>query len=101
MRCESCDYPLWNIASRSCPECGAEFRPSDFEFVPHTVRFCCPHCDHPYFGTDERGHVVPRAFACLQCGEAIDVDEMVLRPVPGVAEAHTVGEDGTLDAVLR
>ena len=89
MRCKTCDYPLWTLTSRMCPECGAAFLPSDFDFVPNSVRFCCPHCDQAYYGTTERGHLSPREFECVSCGAFIRMDEMVLRPAAGVAESQT------------
>ncbi len=89
MRCKSCDYPLWNLKARQCPECGAAFRPSEYEFTANSVRFCCPHCDHPYYGTSESGHLVPESFGCLRCGRPLHIDEMVLRPGLGVEEAQT------------
>lgn len=89
MRCKVCDYRLWNLPSRACPECGTAFRPSDYEFTPNSVQFCCPHCNQPYFGTDQKGHLVPRAFDCVQCGRHIDMDQMVLRPGEGVREEQT------------
>jgi len=90
MFCKTCDYPLWNIAARNCPECGSPFKPADFDFAPESVRFCCPSCGQDYYGTDERGHLVPRDFACVRCNAAIRMDEMVLQPVAGIAERHTV-----------
>ncbi len=89
MHCRNCDYALWNITSRECPECGTAFRPSDYEFVPQSLRFCCPHCDHPYFGTGDKGHIEPQSFACLRCGRPVSMDEMVLRPGLGVEEQFT------------
>lgn len=89
MRCPGCDYPLWNLAARVCPECGRPFRPSDFEFVPNSVRFCCPHCKQDYYGTGPSGHLVPREFDCVRCGHHIDEDQMVLLPTAGVAEEQT------------
>jgi hypothetical protein len=83
MQCKQCGYWLWNIQGRECPECGKEFKPSEFDFIPNSVAFCCPHCDQNYFGTDERGQLVPRAFECITCQNQIDMDEMVLRPRPG------------------
>ncbi|MCH8913015.1 MAG: YIP1 family protein [Planctomycetes bacterium] len=65
------------------------FAPSEFEFVPNSVRFCCPHCQQTYFGTGAKGHLVPRTFDCVKCGAAIDMDRMVLLPAEGVAEART------------
>ena len=89
MRCRECDYPLWNLATRQCPECGRAFKPSDEEFAPNQVRFCCPHCDIAYFGTTRRGHLEPAEFDCVKCGEHVHMDEMVLRPAEGVDEAAT------------
>lgn len=89
MFCKHCDYPLWQIRNRICPECGTAFRPSEFEFRPNSVRFCCPHCGQAYYGTDGRGHLTPRSFACVSCRAAIDMDEMVLLPAEGVPEHQT------------
>ena len=89
MRCKNCDYLLWNLKTRECPECGATFKPSEYEFTANSVRFCCPHCDHPYYGTSESGHLVPESFGCLRCGRPLHIDEMVLRPGLGVEEAQT------------
>ncbi len=89
MRCKNCDYRLWNLTSRRCPECGVAFKPGDFELVPNSVRFCCPHCNQDYYGTGEKGHLVPTAFDCVRCGAAIHMDEMVLLPTEGVDEEQT------------
>ncbi|RJP37235.1 MAG: YIP1 family protein [Phycisphaerales bacterium] len=89
MRCKSCDYRLWNIHSRQCPECGRAFRPSEYEFVPNAVRFCCPHCSTAYYGTGEKGHLQPQQFRCVQCESQIAMDDMVLLPTEGVDEEST------------
>lgn len=89
MRCKQCDYPLWNLTQRLCPECGAPFTPSDFRLVPNSCRFLCPHCKQDYYGTDENGHLVPRTFECVKCHRSIDMDEMVLLPTEGVREERT------------
>ncbi len=90
MWCKKCDYALWNLPSRICPECGEPFKPSEFEFVPNTIEFCCPHCEQPYYGAAEKsGHLEPDEFTCVQCSETIHMDEMVLRPAPGVKERDT------------
>ncbi len=89
MHCRNCEYALWNLTTRECPECGTAFRPSEYEFVPQSVRFCCPHCDHPYYGTGKKGHVEPQSFACLRCGQPVSMDDMVLRPGLGVEEQLT------------
>ena len=86
MRCRTCEYSLWTVTSRTCPECGSSFRPSDFAFPPNSVRFECPHCRTGYVGTSQEGHLVPRAFTCAGCQTPIDMDEMVLVPLPGMAE---------------
>ncbi len=89
MRCRSCDYCLWNIASRQCPECGTTFAPSAYEFRPGSVAFCCPACNQAYYGTNPLGQLQPRSFQCVSCGSQLDVDDMVLRPATGVDDAHT------------
>ena len=89
MRCKTCDYPLWNLKARQCPECGTAFQPSEFEFVLNSVRFCCPHCDQAYYGTGLKGHIVPEEYNCVQCGRHISMNEMVLRPALGVEEQQT------------
>jgi len=89
MHCKTCNYALWNLKTRICPECGSAFKPSDFEFAPNTVQFCCPECDQPYYGTSQQGHLVPREFDCVSCGRHIHIDETVLRPAAGVSEDRT------------
>lgn len=89
MHCKTCDYPLWNITSNKCPECGEAYRPSDYEFVPNSVRFCCPHCQQTYYGTGFDGHLVPKEFACVNCSNQIHMDQMVLLPAEGVEENWT------------
>ena len=89
MRCKTCDYSLWGIAGRSCPECGAGFLPSGFDLVPNAVRFLCPHCRQQYFGTGPQGHLDPIEFDCVSCGAAIHMDQMVLEPREGIADDRT------------
>jgi predicted RNA-binding Zn-ribbon protein involved in translation (DUF1610 family) len=99
VRCQTCGYSLWNIAARECPECGASFLPSEFEFVPGTVRFQCPHCGHDYYGSGDRGHLSPRSFTCEECKAAIDIDGMVLLPESGLSEEDT--EPGVMPWIER
>ncbi|MCA9285260.1 MAG: hypothetical protein KDA22_08610 [Phycisphaerales bacterium] len=89
MRCTSCDYPLWNIAARVCPECGAAFSPRTYTFRAGSVRFCCPKCDQQYYGTSPEGLPQPDRFDCVRCGEPLVLDQLVVRPEPGVAEEDT------------
>ncbi|MDX2017390.1 MAG: hypothetical protein SFY95_07085 [Planctomycetota bacterium] len=105
MRCKSCDYPLWNMRERLCPECGAGFKPSDFDFNFSAVKFCCPHCATAYYGTSARGHLDPASFTCVGCQRAITMDEMVVVPGDHVSPAMTevatnvwehAGDRGTL-----
>ena len=83
MRCNQCQYPLWNLTTRVCPECGKSFAPSEYQFIPNSVRFCCPRCDQAYYGTNQLGHLTPSAFECVTCHASVTMDEMVLRPVQG------------------
>lgn len=91
MRCKNCDYALWNLTGRDCPECGTPFRPSEFEFKPGSVKFCCPDCEQAYYGTTYTGHLRPRAFDCVSCGRHLDMDEMVLLPADGWDERSVTG----------
>ncbi|MEX2218941.1 MAG: hypothetical protein WD749_09295, partial [Phycisphaerales bacterium] len=92
MNCRTCNYALWNLREPRCPECGADFRPSDYRFVPGAIRYCCPHCAQAYYGTSPEGHLIPRDFACITCGHELSMDLMVLSPAAGIAEESTAGE---------
>ncbi|MBL9149793.1 MAG: hypothetical protein JNM94_13970 [Phycisphaerae bacterium] len=94
MRCKKCDYPLWTIAARACPECGEPFKPSDFEFRRGAVKFCCPHCRQEYYGTSALGHLEPREFDCVRCGTHVELDEMVLEPADAVGLDSQAMRDG-------
>lgn len=89
MNCKTCGYALWDLSSRTCPECGTGFEPSEFEFNLNSVRYLCPHCRQDYYGTGAGGHLVPSAFDCVRCGQHIHMDEMVLLPTEGVQEDQT------------
>lgn len=89
MRCKSCDYRLWNLRSRACPECGTPFKSSEFEFALNSVQFCCPHCGQDYYGTGEKGHLRPFEFNCVRCRTRINMDEMVVLPTAGIEEEQT------------
>lgn len=89
MNCRHCSYPLWNLRSGQCPECGTGFAPSEFRFAKNSVCFCCPHCDQRYFGTGPDGHLEPRRFVCVGCGQQIEMDTMVLHPADGLDERRT------------
>ncbi|TVQ52739.1 MAG: ABC transporter permease [Phycisphaerales bacterium] len=73
-----------------CPECGTDFKPSQYTFAPNKVCFCCPHCGQEYYGQDARGHPQPQSFDCVKCSERIHLDEMVLRPAADVSEEETM-----------
>lgn len=89
MKCKGCEYPLWNLSARKCPECGTDFRPSEFEFVLNSVRFCCPHCQQDYYGSGPKGHLDPPEFVCVRCAAPIRMDDCVLLPTAGVQEKQT------------
>ena len=90
MRCQTCDYSLWNLTRRDCPECGKAFVPSDFEFEPNAVQYCCPHCEQVYYGDGPGGHLRPIEFDCVQCGQHVHMDQMVLRPAGGFGDDNSV-----------
>jgi len=102
MRCKQCDYRLWNLRGRDCPECGAPFKPSDYEFNINSVRFCCPHCNQAYYGTGESGHLVPIEFDCVSCHRHIHMDQTVVLPTENVREEQTqVDQNPWLDRQKR
>lgn len=116
MRCKQCDSLLWHQpaatagAGRCCSECGAPYRPSDFDFVRGKVRFACPHCGTGYYGTSPRGHLEPPAFECVTCHSAIHMDDCILTPegVEGDGDAAVrlkvipwLGRDGIVSRWLR
>ncbi len=89
MNCRNCQYPLWTIKPRACPECGQPFNPAEYDFVPYAVRFNCPHCGQVYYGDGERGRLVPSEFDCIGCGRHVTMAEMVVEPAAGVEEQQT------------
>jgi len=89
MQCKTCEYPLWNLKARQCPECGKPFLPSEHEFIINSVRFCCPHCNQGYYGTSQQGHLEPPEFDCVTCGQHITMDQMVLLPAEGLQDHDT------------
>jgi predicted RNA-binding Zn-ribbon protein involved in translation (DUF1610 family) len=89
MRCTNCGYALWNLMARECPECGQSFRPSDYEFVPNTVEFRCPHCRSAHVGDGASGRPASHEIDCKGCGTRITVDEMTVVPREGVREEQT------------
>lgn len=94
MRCRNCEYSLWNVVGRTCPECGTVFLPSAYSFAPNQVRFCCPGCDQEYYGTSAAGHLVPPEFSCVRCGAHCSMDNnMVLRALPGMESAEAITDD--------
>lgn len=89
MFCKTCQYPLWNLKERTCPECGTGFAPSQFRFKPNSVQFLCPHCGQQYYGTSKTGHLIPPQFECVKCANQIEMDRMVLLPAAGIEERRT------------
>lgn len=85
MRCKKCDHPLWNQpvppegVSRVCSECGTPYAVADFEFRRGRVKFCCPTCDKPYYGTSLRGHLEPERFDCVGCGANLTMERCLVR----------------------
>lgn len=101
MRCPTCEYALWNVRGRTCPECGNAFNPEQAHLTPNLVQFCCPGCDQCYYGTDEHGLPVPRLFTCVRCGERCSLAEnLVLRPVAGIDE-HQIEQSGAVPWTRR
>jgi hypothetical protein len=87
--CKTCQYPLWNLKERTCPECGSGYAPSQFRFAPNSIQFLCPHCSQQYYGTSQTGHLLPPKFECVKCAHHIEMDQMVLIPAAGIDERRT------------
>lgn len=88
MRCRNCDYLLFNLTGRECPECGRAFDVADYHFAPGEVSFHCPHCDQAYLGNDEYGLPSPRRFRCAKCGQEVSLNELRVVPERGGADGR-------------
>ncbi len=86
MRCEHCDYLLFNLLQPVCPECGRSFSIEQYRFDPGVVSFNCPHCDQEYYGNDEQGLPFPRQFECVKCRGPLTLQD--LRVVPKREDAQ-------------
>lgn len=92
MNCQRCDYPLFHLNARACPECGEPFAVEWYRFEPNSVAFQCPHCAQEYFGNDEYGLPFPRDFDCVQCGQPVSLNMMQVVPkVEGAAGRLAAG----------
>ncbi len=95
MHCHNCQYPLWNLSSRTCPECGASFTLQDFLFLRDSARIHCQHCPHTYTAPAESGSLLralpsppwapakegpPLPPLCPQCNGLHDLDTLVVTP---------------------
>ncbi|MCX5661498.1 MAG: hypothetical protein NTW19_17605 [Planctomycetota bacterium] len=84
MRCRTCDYCLWNLASARCPECGTDFDWRTYRFRPDTVALACPHCGHRHDMT------ATDPITCESCGKVVPAIHMQVVPLttdPRQAEA--------------
>jgi RNA polymerase subunit RPABC4/transcription elongation factor Spt4 len=77
MRCGKCGYALWNLNQPRCPECGRAFAATDWEFEPGSVRFACVECgetlDVTSFGNDET--------TCPACGSEMEWGSVRVTPL--------------------
>jgi predicted RNA-binding Zn-ribbon protein involved in translation (DUF1610 family) len=91
MRCIKCDYPLWNLDTPRCPECGAGFTLRHYRFRPYSVLFVCPLCGHEHVGAGPQYLPRLRGDRCKGCGRTIDPFAMRV--------AAMSGDPGAIDAV--
>ncbi len=105
MRCRHCQYELWSQRPGPCPECGEPFSPRNAVFRKYSAHFCCPHCDERYWGNGKDGLPEPAEFQCANCGGAVRLEEMVMRPAPGLEQVDTQWDlhpfDNSADGLLR
>ena len=96
MRCSNCNYSLWNQPApadgspRQCPECGTAYTVDRYAFAHAGVEFSCPKCSKVYYGTDAKGHLEPREFDCIGCGEHLTMERCTLRPAQGLSDAQAM-----------
>ncbi len=94
MHCKLCNYPLWNLTSRHCPECGQGFELADYTFAPGSVVFACPLCAHEHRGTSPSGHMEIARFECNGCHQLIAAADMAVCPVAPPTDRTDGGEPG-------
>ncbi|NRA59208.1 MAG: hypothetical protein HRU13_13940, partial [Phycisphaerales bacterium] len=82
MRCPACQYLLWNLRARVCPECGRSFELDEWDFENSDALFACGQCGGRLIGTTPES--VPEA--CPSCGEVPSRRSLVI-------ERGTTGRD--------
>lgn len=88
MRCRQCNYPLWNLSSPQCPECGTGFDLRSYTFAPGTVAFGCPHCGALHGGTGPQYLPATTDTAtCQSCAQPMSVMHMRVVPLSDQTEA--------------
>lgn len=79
MFCRTCDYPLWNLKTNRCPECGNGFDWRDYHFKPGSVSVGCPNCGHSR--TDLQTLAPLTTVTCEACGQSVAVEAMSVAPL--------------------
>ncbi len=90
MQCRTCGYALLNLSEPRCPECGSGFDIRSYRFVPDTVAFACPYCDHLHGGSGESYlPATTEQATCLGCGQAMTVSAMRVVPLANDVKAYS------------
>ncbi len=83
MHCVHCNYSLWNLSTRVCPECGEPFALRDYHFQPRSVTYTCPECERAVNGPEKPTDFDGREMRCSVCRLLIPTATLALQPAAG------------------
>lgn len=75
VRCPECNYALWNLKARACPECGRAFSLDEWDFANSDALFACCACGEQLVGTKP----LSLPDACPACDEAVEPSLVVVQ----------------------
>ncbi len=85
MHCQHCQYPLWHLSARRCPECATPFSLRDFHFRKNSITIRCPHCAAGSPAPINPADLDQSELTCPHCHGMFDPDAAACEPVDGAA----------------